>query len=252
MKGIILHKEKQGFTYLNPIFEAMDNVQEQFNWLITECDEWEDIFAGYQCHRGKDYVWIKGYELTRLVKKNKDVQMIWGVLSGFEADCSVKEVLKYPRPYADMNRSLWQSPVIMQNPLASVEIVAFDSSCTLIKSRDEKLLEKIMQAFKGAEDLESFNQGESHDEEAYERWLKEKGSRCEECKLYETIPTSKCPVCGDVVDLLIQGMSLSLSCRRCNYGLASTANPLCLCDNGKYGREWYDKIEDCPYAVECK
>lgn len=252
MKGIILHKEKQGYTYLYPIFEAMGNVHEQFNWLITECDEWEDIFAGYRCFKGKDYIWIKGCELIRLVRENKDVQMVWGVLSGFDADCSIQEVLKYPRPYADMNRSLWQSPVAMQNPLARVEIVAFDSSCTLIKSKDEALLKGIVHAFPKGEDLDSYNRGEGKGDEAYERWLEANRSRCDECKLYEVLPTSKCPVCGDVVDLLIDGMSLSLSCRRCNYGLASTATPLCLCDNGKYGREWYDKIENCPYAVEQK
>ena len=110
--------------------------------------------------------------ITKLVRENKEVQMIWGVLSGFDPQYTLDEVLKYPKPYADMNCELWRNPVTMQNPLAYIEIVAFDSSCTLIKCTDKKLLENIKQVFFFCEDLEIYNNGTLDDSAAYENWLK--------------------------------------------------------------------------------
>lgn len=49
MKGVILHKGNQIYTYLKSIFETMHDIQVQYKWLITECNEWYDIFFEYQC-----------------------------------------------------------------------------------------------------------------------------------------------------------------------------------------------------------
>ena len=55
-----------------------------------------------------------------------------------------------------MNRKLWENPITIQNPLATIEIVAFDSSCTLIKSADKKMLDGVRQKFPYCEDLELY------------------------------------------------------------------------------------------------
>lgn len=171
MMGVILHKGEGYYTYLYPIFEAMKNKQKDYNWLITECAEWYDIFAKYNCKRCDEYIWISGEELTKLVRENEHMQMIWGVLSGFDLKYSLDEVIQYPLPYADMNRRLWENPVAVQNPLASVEIVAFDSSCTVIKSIDTQLLDDIKQKYGSLDDLERYNSNVFDDNVAYEKWL---------------------------------------------------------------------------------
>ena len=175
MNGVILHKGNQFYTFLHPIFEVIRDEQVKYNWLVTECDAWEEIFRKYDCICRDKYVWISGNELTKLIRENANVQMVWGVLSGFDTKYTLEEVLKYPEPYADMNCKLWENPITIQNPLAIMEIVAFDSSCTLIKCMDKKLLEAVNQAFPYCEDLELYNSGSIDDNVAYENWLKNSG-----------------------------------------------------------------------------
>jgi hypothetical protein len=79
------------------------------------------------------------------------------VLSGFEKNVTFDEVLKYNLPYANDYDGFWNNPVSIQHPLASVEIVPWDSSLTLVISKDEKLVNDFMKAFPLSEDLENYN-----------------------------------------------------------------------------------------------
>ncbi len=72
--------------------------------------------------------------------------------------------------------------------------------------------------------------------------------RCDECGLWNIQTLSGCSKCGAMMDLRIEGLSLSWNCRNCNYGVATTANKLCVLDNEKFSRENYLKIEVCPYG----
>ena len=172
MNGVILHKGNQFYTFLYPIFEVIRDKQVNYNWLVTECDAWEEIFRKYDCTCCDKCFWISGEELTKLIRENANIQMVWGILSGFDKKYTLEEVLKYPKPYADMNCKLWENPITIQNPLATIEIVAFDSSCTLIKCMDRKLLETVKQEFPYCEDLEVYNSGSIDDNVAYENWLR--------------------------------------------------------------------------------
>ena len=61
----------------------------------------------------------------------------------------------------------------IQHPLAEIEIVAWDSSCTLFMSKNEGLAEAFMEAFPMSEDLERYNLREDMDQsEALEEWLR--------------------------------------------------------------------------------
>ena len=35
--GIIDRKSRKYYTYMSEVFQAMDNAQLQYNWLITDC-----------------------------------------------------------------------------------------------------------------------------------------------------------------------------------------------------------------------
>ena len=52
--------------------------------------------------------------------------------------------------------------------------------------------------------------------------------RCEECKLYDAETSSECPECGGVFELRITDLTLIWECKTCGYGLATTANKLCV------------------------
>jgi hypothetical protein len=60
-------------------------------------------------------------------------------------------------PYADGNGALWKPKVSIQHPLAAVEIVCWDSSATLLLSRDDDLTERFRRFFPESVDLNEYN-----------------------------------------------------------------------------------------------
>ncbi|WP_291580368.1 hypothetical protein [Clostridium sp. UBA6640] len=85
---------------MDEIFLAFNNMQLNYNWLITdyECSDYPDEMMPYN----KEYVWISGRDLRRIVCEN-EIQFIWGVFSAFSKDVTLNDVLKYYLPYADGN-----------------------------------------------------------------------------------------------------------------------------------------------------
>ena len=66
--------------------------------------------------------------------------------------------MKYPLPYADGYRGFWKNPLTIQNPLASVEIVPWDSSCTLIYSENKSIIDDFIKEFPLAKSMISYNE----------------------------------------------------------------------------------------------
>lgn len=153
--GAISEKDERYYTYLKKVFEAIGNVQQDYNWLITDCEccprniETEKLLNA-------EYCWITGEQLTEIVLE-EDFQWIWAVLSGFEKNIDLSEVLKYDLPYADEYRGFWENPLTLQHPLAHIEIVPWDSSLTLLLSDDKDIVDRFKKGFRYSEDLEKYN-----------------------------------------------------------------------------------------------
>ncbi len=152
--GAISEKDEQYYTYMDRVFDSINNVQKEYNWLITDCDchsmsgKPERMFC-------KEYCWISGEELTEIVNSEK-FQWVWGVLSAFDKTVELDEVLKYELPYADGYGGFWKNPITMQHPLSKIEIVPWDSSLTLIFSKDEKVINDFRAYYHKSENLEEF------------------------------------------------------------------------------------------------
>ncbi len=156
MYGAILKSGEKYYTYLYKIFTGINIMQKDYNWLITdivaypETKEYQDLFS-------KKYAWLSGDELTNITEK-EDFQWIWGVLSGFDKNIDIEEVLKYSLPYADGYEGFWENPLSLQHPLASIEIVAWDSSLSLIISKNKQIIDNFRLVFPLSEDLEYYNE----------------------------------------------------------------------------------------------
>ncbi len=61
-------------------------------------------------------------------------------------------------PYADGYEGFWKNPLSLQHPLASLEIVAWDSSSTLIISKDRKVINDFRLNFPLSENLGTYNE----------------------------------------------------------------------------------------------
>lgn len=143
-------------TDLRKVFHALGGRQREFVWLLTDL-----VLGGYQLGQPtlvdpEDVLMLTGDALTELVEAHH-IQFIRGVLSGFvpgkEPDLEQLAI----RPYADGNTALWKPDVQIQYPTAQVEIVCFDSSLTMLLSRDVDLSQRFRAYFPEAVDLNEYN-----------------------------------------------------------------------------------------------
>ena len=153
--GAINEKSEEFYTYLPKLFDAIDNEQLNYNWLITDCFCNIDTPVEREIDE-KGYCWISGEDLTKLVEENH-IQWIFAVLSGFSKDISLSEVLKYPFPFADGYPGFWHNPISMQHSLATIEIVPWDATLTLFFSTKKELVDKFMSHYPHCEDLTIHN-----------------------------------------------------------------------------------------------
>lgn len=152
--GAIDEKSEKYYTDLKKVFDAISNKQLEYNWLITYC-ECYPVDPETDSLLNKDYCWITGEELTELVSKER-FQWVWAVLSGFDKDITLSDVLKYSFPYADGYKGFWQKPLSIQHPLAHIEIVPWDSSLTLLFCDDKSVVDCFLNAFPYSENLENY------------------------------------------------------------------------------------------------
>ena len=148
--GAIDQKSEKSYTDLKKVFDSIDNKQLEYNWLVTDCECYPN-----EEMNNKDYIWFTGEELTELVNK-ESLQWVWAVLSGFNKNIELSEVLKYDLPYADGYRGFWKLPVTIQHPLASVEIVPWDSSLVLCISKEKDIVDKFLNSYKYSQPLEDY------------------------------------------------------------------------------------------------
>ena len=130
------------YTYLSHVFAGLEDEQRRYNWLITDWECYpkdEEIQALFSA----DYLWIRGDELTALIER-ENFQWIWGVLCGFEQNVPLEDVLKTPLPNAQDYNGYNQDPVVMQHPLAALEIVPMDSSYVLIAAKESAVIERYL------------------------------------------------------------------------------------------------------------
>jgi len=140
------------YTYLNKIFDALQERQNDYNWLITNIDlnHYPDMILK------EEKVWISGEELTRIVYTH-DIQFIWSVLSGFEKEVIVDINNLEIEPFADGNKNFWIEKPQIQHPLAKVEMVCWDSSLFLLLSKDDIISERFKRSFSTADNLVEYN-----------------------------------------------------------------------------------------------
>lgn len=67
-------------------------------------------------------------------------------------------VLQYPFPEADGCRRIWHNPVTIQHPLAEIEIIARDSTLTVVISKDDHIAGLLREQYVLAKDLKKYNE----------------------------------------------------------------------------------------------
>lgn len=88
--GAILEKGNRCFTQLLELLQAIEPIQKDFNWLITDCEcfprnpKTNELFS-------KEYAFLSGEEFTSLVEE-ENFQWVWAVFSAFKQDIPLEEI----------------------------------------------------------------------------------------------------------------------------------------------------------------
>lgn len=154
VRGAILNKGEFGYTLMRRIFNAINQVQRNYNWLITDVNAYpnDPIFEKLV---NEEYMWMTGDELTKMVEK-EDFQWIWAVFSGFSPDINKEAIFEYKLPNVQENYDVWKNQPRIQHPLANIEILACDSSYVTIVSKHDSIVNDFMNFFKYSIDLDTY------------------------------------------------------------------------------------------------
>ncbi|KMQ68698.1 hypothetical protein ACM39_05225 [Chryseobacterium sp. FH2] len=138
-------------TNLKEIIQSIWKDLTDYNWILTDLDFLSNdnkIPINYD----HDIFTLNNKQFEILYKS--DIQIIWGIISAIPKNTDLN--LKSISTLSVEDEKVWKDKFLI--PKAFVEIVAFDSSYTIVKFKDEKLSDKFKEYFKEeAIDLEKFN-----------------------------------------------------------------------------------------------
>lgn len=151
MNWIIKNTKKLKYhTNLQVLFEPIIADLKQLEWLITDIDFMtdDDIPINFE----HDWFLLNDNEFLKLV--NSRTQLIWGVIAGIPKSCNF-QIDEDKLPFADGHGAVWEDKN-MQIEEAIVEVIAWDSSYTIVKFREDNLSEKFKSFFPEAIKLEKY------------------------------------------------------------------------------------------------
>jgi hypothetical protein len=135
------------YTHLRPLFEALGGRQREFQWLVTS---WECAAphnpAGFPFDEEMPPRVLSGSQITALAD-GENPQFVWGVLTALDPRRRIDVTTLEAEPWADGNPAVWNPDDGPQFPGAVLEIVCFDSGCTIITSADEDVHRRIRAYF---------------------------------------------------------------------------------------------------------
>ena len=155
MNGLIIGSTKpENAPCISKVFPLLKHSACNYNWLVSdyECNHYpsEKILIN------KDYVWLAGTELENILKSNT-IQFIWGVITAYEKDILLEQVLEYPLPCSEEYVGFWMPDVTMQNPLSKIEIISLDSSLLLIIAESQEIIVNFAKAYPDSQDLTKYS-----------------------------------------------------------------------------------------------
>lgn len=155
MKGLFFNNSVfRRSLYLNDIFAHFGGKEKNYNWLISYY-EYLNSAGKYPVHN--DYIFLNGLEMHELIEEGG--QWVWGGFSAFEKRLSLENILEYPLPDPYENVChVFQKDFRMTNPLAEMEIDAWDGTYSTIIMKDEQLFQKLKKEIRGSVDLYDYNQ----------------------------------------------------------------------------------------------
>ena len=153
MNWVIKNSQKLLFhTDLKTLLFPIENEIQNFKWVFSDLEINTSELENIPINHNDDFFNISNYEMNLI--RNSDTQIIWGVMSAIELNQLINIDLNN-LPFADGNDKVW-SINNFQIEKSIIEIIAWDSSYTIIKFRNKILSDKFKKYFDEAIPLEKF------------------------------------------------------------------------------------------------
>lgn len=153
MNWIIRNTSKLKFhTNLNILLLPIENDIKDLNWIISDLEINTANIEKLPINHEKDWFIISSAEMN--IIRETDTQIIWGVFAGIDSNRELKTE-QIEMLYAEGNDKIWETGNI-QIENSKVEIIAWDSSYTIIKFTDKKMSDKFKEYFDEAIELGNY------------------------------------------------------------------------------------------------
>lgn len=153
MNWIIRNTSKLKFhTNLNILLLPIENDIKDLNWIISDLEINTANIEKLPINHEKDWFIISSAEMN--IIRETDTQIIWGVFAGIDSNREIKTE-QIEMLYAEGNDKIWETGNI-QIENSKVEIIAWDSSYTIIKFTDKKMSDKFKEYFDEAIELGNY------------------------------------------------------------------------------------------------
>jgi len=154
VKGVALTEDKEYYSVLSRILKFLRNEQ-SYNWLITdyECYVKDPAASKLFLKSGNEnYIWLSEDKLYNILEE-EEVLWIWGIISGFKPEVTFEEVLEYDLPYIQNDLDILENGCKIAHPLADIEIIPWDGVMMITVSRDDKIIDSMVDFFPLAKEL---------------------------------------------------------------------------------------------------
>ena len=140
-------------TYLNILLKPIIDEIANLNWFISDLDFMTGDIDGIPINFSQEYFFLSNTEFKDLL--NSNTQIIWGVISAIPENINVN-IDESNLPFAEDNDLVWKNDNF-QIEESVIEIIAYDSSYTIIKFKNLELSNKFKTYFDEAIELEKFS-----------------------------------------------------------------------------------------------
>tara|TARA_R110002020_G_scaffold203146_5_gene406585 strand:+ start:30567 stop:30983 length:417 start_codon:yes stop_codon:yes gene_type:complete len=137
---------------LNVLLKPIEKDIQNLKWLVSDLEINTSEMEILPIYNEKDWFLISSQEMKTICET--DTQIVWGVFSGIDSNAEL-QTDRIEFPYADGNNEIWKNGNL-QIENSKVEIIAWDSSYTIVKFTENKMSDKFKEYFDEAIELENY------------------------------------------------------------------------------------------------
>lgn len=153
MNWIIKNTSKLKYhTNLNVLLKPIENDIQNLKWLVSDLEIITSKAELLPIDNKKDWFLISSQQMKTICQT--DTQIVWGVFSGMDKNTELQtDQIQFP--YVEGNAEIWKNGnLLIENSI--VEIIAWDSSYTIVKFTQKRMSDKFKEYFDEAIELENY------------------------------------------------------------------------------------------------